>query len=124
VGDAVYVSVCTSLSAAGEPQAVGDWAAQYDLSLETIRWSLAQAGATLDDVVRRRTFNVDGAKVNRPHGEGPAWFAGSHPASLGCRITALARPELLTEVEVAAVVDAGKGIEWRGPDEVDVLDRS
>jgi enamine deaminase RidA (YjgF/YER057c/UK114 family) len=123
VGDAVYVSGCTSMNAAGEPQAVGDWARQYDASLETIRWSLEQAGATLDDVVRRRTFNVEGATINRPHGQGPAWFAGGHPASLGCRISGLARPELLTEVEVAAVKGAGKGIEWIGPDEVDVLDR-
>ncbi len=123
VDDAIYVSGCTSLNAAGEPQAPGDWAAQYDLSLETIRWSLAQAGATLDDVVRRRTFNVDGAKINRGHGEGPAWFAGGHPASLGCRISGLARPELLTEVEVAAVKGAGREIEWVAPDAVDVLDR-
>jgi enamine deaminase RidA (YjgF/YER057c/UK114 family) len=123
VGDAVYVSGCTSMNAAGEPQAVGDWARQYDASLETIRWSLEQAGATLDDVVRRRTFNVEGATINRPHGQGPAWFAGGHPASLGCRISGLARPELMTEVEVAAVKGAGKGIEWIGPDEVDVLDR-
>ena len=123
VGDAVYVSGCTSMNAAGQPQAVGDWAGQYDRSLETIRWSLEQAGATLDDVVRRRTFNVEGATVNRAHGEGPAWFAGAHPASLGCRISGLARPELLTEVEVSAVKGAGTGIEWIGPDDVDVLDR-
>ena len=55
--------------------------------------------------------------------EGPAWFAGSHPASLGCRISGLARPELLTEVEVAAVAGAHAGIQWIAPDEVDVLDR-
>ena len=81
-----------------------------------IGWALAQAGATLDDVIRRRTFTVEGAHVNRPHGEGPAWFAGSHPASLGCRIAGLARPELLVEIEVAALKGAGHGIEWIAPD--------
>jgi enamine deaminase RidA (YjgF/YER057c/UK114 family) len=44
-GDAIYVSGCTSLSAAGEPQAAGDWAAQSDLANEVIRWTLEQAGA-------------------------------------------------------------------------------
>ncbi len=122
VGDLVYVSGCTSLSSTGEVQAAGDWAAQYDLAHETIRWALGQAGATLDDVVRRRTFTVDRAEQNRPYGQGPAWFAKSCPASLGCRVGGLARPELLVEVEVAAVKGAHAGIEWVGPDPADPLD--
>jgi enamine deaminase RidA (YjgF/YER057c/UK114 family) len=122
VGDLVYVAGCTSLSSTGEVRAAGDWAAQYDLSHETIRWALEQTGATLDDVVRRRTFTVDGADQNRPYGQGPAWFAKSCPASLGCRIAGLARSELLVEVEVAAVKGAHAGIEWIGPDAVDPLD--
>ena len=122
VGDWVWVSGCTSMSAAGEPRAAGDWAAQSDLSVETARWALEQAGVTLDDVVRRRTFTVDGATQNRAHGEGPAWFAKSCPTSLGCRIAGLARPELLVEVEVAAVKGAHAGIEWVGPDAADPLE--
>src|SRR5262252_3134627 len=97
VGDVVYVSGCTSLSSTGDVRAAGDWAAQYDLAHETIEWALAQAGARLDDVVRRRIFTVDGAEQNRAHGEGPAWFAKSGPASMGCRISGLAHPELLVE---------------------------
>jgi enamine deaminase RidA (YjgF/YER057c/UK114 family) len=123
VGDRIYMSGCTDLNAAGEVQTAGDWAAQYDHALETVRWSLEQVGASLDDVVRRQTFTVDHAVVNRPHGEGPAYFAGSRPASLGCRITGLARPELLVEVEVTAVKGAGVGIESLGPDPIDPLDR-
>jgi enamine deaminase RidA (YjgF/YER057c/UK114 family) len=122
VGDQVHVSGCTSVSAAGEVQAAGDWARQYDLAIETARWALEQAGASLDDVVRRRTFTVAGARQNRAHGEGPAPFAKSHPTSLGCRISGLARPELLVEVEVTAVKGAGAGIQWLGPDAVDPLD--
>ena len=122
VGDWIWVSGCTSMNAAGEPQGAGDWAAQTDLSIGTARWALEQAGASLDDVVRRRTFTVEGARVNRPHGEGPAWFAKSCPTSLGCRISGLARPELLVEVEVEAVKGAHAGIEWVGPDARDPLD--
>lgn len=122
VGDWIWVSGCTSISAAGEIQAPGDWGAQADLAHETIRWSLAELGASMDDVVRRRTFNVVGA-ARRPHGEGPAWFAKSCPASLGCTIAALARPELVVEIEVAAVKGAGAKIEWIAPDPVDALDR-
>ncbi len=122
VGDWIWVSGCTSISAAGEIQAPGDWGAQADLAHETIRWALAQLGASMDDVVRRCTFNVRGA-TRRPYGEGPAWFAKSCPASLGCTIAALARPEIVVEVEVAAVKGAGAKIEWIAPDAVDPLDR-
>jgi len=124
VGDWIWVSGCTSMNSAGEPQAVGDWAGQSDAAHETIRWTLEQAGATFDDVVRRRIFTVDSADVNRAHGAGPAWFAGSCPSSLGCRIAGLARPELLVEVEVAAVRGARDGIEWIAPEALDPLDRA
>jgi enamine deaminase RidA (YjgF/YER057c/UK114 family) len=103
---------------------VGDWAGQSDAAHETIRWTLEQCGATLDDVVRRRIFTVDSADVNRAHGAGPAWFAGSCPSSLGCRIAGLARPELLVEVEVAAVRGARDGIERIDAGAVDPLDRA
>jgi len=122
IDERIYMSGCTDLDAAGQVQAPNDWAAQYDHSLETVRWSLDQVGASLDDVVRRQTFTVDRAQVNRPPGRGPAYFAGSRPASMGCRIMGLARPELLVEVEVMAVKGAGTGIEAIGPDPVDPLD--
>jgi enamine deaminase RidA (YjgF/YER057c/UK114 family) len=122
VGDQIFMSGCTDLDAAGELQAPNDWAKQYDHSLDTVRWSLEQVGATLDDVVRRQTFTVERAEVNRPFGQGPGYFAGSRPASMGCRITGLARPELLVEVEVRAVKGAGKTIEAIGPDAKDPLD--
>jgi enamine deaminase RidA (YjgF/YER057c/UK114 family) len=123
VGERIYMSGCTDLDAAGQVQAPNDWAAQYDHALETVRWSLDQVGASLDDVVRRQTFTVDRAQVNRAPGQGPAYFAGSRPASMGCRIMGLARPELLVEVEVMAVKGAGTGIEAIGPDPVDPVDR-
>ena len=124
VGERVWVSGCTSVSSTGEVQAPGDWARQYDLAVDTISWALAQAGASIDDVVRRRTFTVEGATQNRAYGEGPAPFAKSRPTSLGCRISGLARPELLVEVEVAAVKGAGAGIQRIGPDAVDPLDQA
>ena len=119
VGDRIYMSGCTDLDAAGEIQAPGDWAAQYDHAMQTVQWSLEQLGSSLDDIVRRETFTVRSASVNRPHGQGPAYFASSRPAATGCRITGLARPELLVEIEVAAIKGAGKDIEEIGPDPTD-----
>jgi len=71
------------MNAAGEPQAARDWAAQSDLRLRPHVGRSSRPARSLDDVVRRRTFTVGGASMNRAHGEGPAWFAKSCPASLG-----------------------------------------
>ncbi len=117
VGDVVHVSGCTSMDAEGRVRAPGDWAAQVDLSHEAIRAALEQAGATLDDVIRRRTFTVASAEQNRPYGEGPAWFAASRPVSLGCRIAALAHPDMVVEVDALAIKGAHADIEWLGPDD-------
>ena len=115
IGDRVYVSGCTSMDAEGNMQAPNDWAAQYDLCHQGIQSALAEAGATLGDVVRRRTFTVEGTEINRPYGEGPAWFADSRPVSLGCRIAGLAHPGMMVEVEAMAIKGAHAGIEWMGP---------
>ncbi len=115
IGDLVYVSGCTSMDPEGNLQAPNDWAAQYDLCHEAIQWALGEAGAVLDDVVRRRTFTVEGAEMNRPYGEGPAWFAHSRPSSLGCRIAGLAHPEMVVEVDAMAIKGAHAGIEWLSP---------
>ena len=115
VGDVVHVSGCTSLDGEGKVRAPGDWAAQFDLCHEAVRAALAEAGATLDDVIRRRIFTVATAEQNRAYGEGPAWFADSRPVSMGCRIAALAEPEMLVEIDAVAIKGAHAEIEWLGP---------
>ncbi|NKB59844.1 MAG: hypothetical protein GKS00_26335 [Alphaproteobacteria bacterium] len=112
VGDVVHVSGCTSIDADRKVRAPGDWAAQYDMAHEGIQAALEKAGATLDDIVRRRTFTIDSAEQNRPYGEGPPWFKDSRPVSLGCRIAGLADPEMLVEVDAMAIIGARKDIEW------------
>ncbi|MDP6690278.1 MAG: Rid family hydrolase [Alphaproteobacteria bacterium] len=117
VGDVIHVSGCTSMDGAGNVRAPGDWAAQYDICHEAVAAALAQAGASLDDVVRRRMFTIAAAEQNRAYGEGPAWFADSRPVSMGCRISGLAKPEMLIEMDAWAVKGAHKDIEWLGPED-------
>ena len=112
VGDVIHVSGCTSIDADRNVRAVGDWAGQYDLAHQGIELALEKAGATLGDVVRRRTFTIEEAEQNRPYGEGPLWFKDSRPVSLGCRISSLADPKMLVEVDAMAIVGANEDIEW------------
>jgi enamine deaminase RidA (YjgF/YER057c/UK114 family) len=103
VGNIVAVSGTTAGSG-GKPVAIGDPAAQTRAILETIEKALADAGASLKDVVRTRIYLVDIAHwevVGRVHGE---IFGDIRPANSMFQVTAFVRPEWLVEIEADAVV--------------------
>ncbi|MCB9136043.1 MAG: RidA family protein [Anaerolineales bacterium] len=69
-----------------------------------IEKALAEAGASLQDVVRTRMFLTDVAlidEVGRAHGE---VFRDIRPASTALQISALINPEMLVEIEVTAIL--------------------
>jgi enamine deaminase RidA (YjgF/YER057c/UK114 family) len=76
---------------------------QARICLEIIGRALAEAGASLDDVVRTRIYVTDAAlidAVGRAHGEA---FATARPATTGL-VTALLDPRWLVEIEAEAVI--------------------
>ena len=76
---------------------------QARVCLGIIERALAEAGATLDDVVRTRLYVTDAAhidQVGRAHGEA---FARARPATTGI-VTGLLDPRWLVEIEVEAVI--------------------
>jgi enamine deaminase RidA (YjgF/YER057c/UK114 family) len=103
VGNIVAVAGTTAGSG-GKPVAIGDPAAQTRAILETIAQVLAEAGASLKDVVRTRIYLTDIAHwevVGRVHGE---FFAEIRPANSMFQVTAFVRPEWLVEIEADAVL--------------------
>lgn len=71
VGPFVTVAGTTAVDADGTPLHPGDAGAQAAVIFETIRAALAQAGASLADVVRTRIYMTDIADweaVGRAHG--------------------------------------------------------
>ena len=73
--------------------------------LEIIEAALAEAGATVDDVVRTRIFLVDvddWQDVGRAHGE---VFGDVRPASTMVVVTALLDPAWKVEIEADALID-------------------
>ena len=73
------------------------------MCLAIIERALAEAGASLDDVVRTRIYVTDAAyidDVGRAHGEA---FARARPATTGI-VTTLLDPRWLVEIEAEAVI--------------------
>ena len=79
---------------------------QTRATLENIRAVLAQAGASLEDVVKVTVFITDMSlwpKMNEVYRE---YFTKELPARSALGVTALALPELLVEIECVAEVAA------------------
>lgn len=77
--------------------------------LEIIATALAEAGASLTDVVRTRTYLTDPAvadAVGRAHGDA---FGAVRPASTMVVVAALLDPRWLVEIEAEAVVGGEDG---------------
>jgi enamine deaminase RidA (YjgF/YER057c/UK114 family) len=103
VGNIVSVSGTTAGSS-GKPVAVGDPEAQTRAILDTIAKALADAGASLKDVVRTRVYLVDMAHfdaVGRVHGE---VFGDIRPANTTLEVSAFVNPDYLVEIEADAVI--------------------
>ena len=89
VGDRVFVSGTTATDGSGGIVGIGDAYAQAKQAIANIASALAQAGATLDDVVRTRIYVVDIAQweaVGRAHGEAFGAIRPGHQAIAGTRL--------------------------------------
>jgi enamine deaminase RidA (YjgF/YER057c/UK114 family) len=87
----------------GDPDPPSDPYQQAVICLVIIERALAEAGASLDDVVRTRIYVTDAGcieAVGRAHAEA---FATARPATTGI-VTELLDPRWLTEIEAEAVV--------------------
>lgn len=105
VGDRVEVSGTTATDDEGEIVDVGDPYAQASQAIDNIESALDEAGASLADVVRTRMFVTDVDHydaVGRAHGE---TFGEIRPATSMYEVAALVDPEMLVEIEAAAVVE-------------------
>jgi len=105
-GDTVYVSGTVAWGDDGKLVGAGDVYAQAKQTIRNIEQALAQAGASLKDVVRTRVYLTDISRLPeaaRAHGEA---FGEIRPASSMVEVSALAEPEMLVEIEAIAVVDA------------------
>ena len=105
VGNTVWTAGTTASDADGHVIGKGDAYAQMRYILDKIQGALAQAGATMADVVRVEMFVTDISRweeIGRAHAE---VFGAIRPVTFMVEVSALIDPDHLVEVAVTAVSD-------------------
>jgi N-dimethylarginine dimethylaminohydrolase/enamine deaminase RidA (YjgF/YER057c/UK114 family) len=104
VGDVVFVAGTTAVDEHGTVVAPGDPGGQAKFVYEKIARALAEAGASLADVVRVRTFVVDIGRWEEVAAVQGQVFGTIRPAATLVEVSALVNPDLLVEIEVDAII--------------------
>ena len=104
-GRTIYVSGLTSRNKEGAVVGKGDIKAQTETILQNMRAILAEAGATMGDIVKLTVFVRDMGLFDEIHDIRRAYFEDPYPASSMVEVSMLADPDLLIEIEAVAVVE-------------------
>jgi enamine deaminase RidA (YjgF/YER057c/UK114 family) len=105
VGNVVEVAGTTAVDEAGNIVGDNDLYAQTAFVLAKIEKALMQAGATLQHVVRTRSFVTDMSQweaFGKAHGE---VFKNIKPVASVIEVKGLIDPRLMIEIEVTAIIN-------------------
>jgi reactive intermediate/imine deaminase len=100
----VFVSGQAAIAADGQLVGEEDFEAQVRQVFENLRTVAEEAGAGLEAIVKLTVYLTDMRRLRdytRIKGD---FFTGQQPASTAIGVTALARPEMMVEVEALAVL--------------------
>ena len=103
-GRMVFIAGQTASDSQGNVVGVGDVRAQTRYIIEKIRRAVEAVGGTINDVVALSVFTTD-VRYHRDINETRREVLGSDfPTSTMVQVVALARPELLLEINAIAVI--------------------
>jgi enamine deaminase RidA (YjgF/YER057c/UK114 family) len=103
-GRAVFIAGNTASDPDGNVVGLADVRAQTRYILQKIKTGVESAGGTLQDIVAMNVFTTD-ARYHSAINETRREFLGSDfPTSTMVQVVALARPELLLEINAIAIV--------------------
>ena len=107
-GNHIFMRGQTGFTLDGDFVGVGDAAAQADTAMKCVKQLLEEAGARLEHICKITIYVIDPRyreDVYRVIGE---HLPGVYPVSTGLVVQALARPEMLMEIDVGAVIPHGE----------------
>lgn len=107
-GDRVFLRGQTGFDLEGNFHGVGDPAAQAEQAMACVQALLREAGAELTDICKITIYITDRAYREPVYRVIGKWLKGIHPVSTGLIVNGLAKPEMVMEIDVDAVIDPGR----------------
>ena len=103
-GRHVFLRGQTGLDLDGRLQGLGDPALQAETAMRCAKILLEEAGSRLDHVCKVTIYLVDRAHREPVYRVIGRWLKGVFPVSTGLIVQGLAKPELLMEIDIDAVI--------------------
>jgi enamine deaminase RidA (YjgF/YER057c/UK114 family) len=103
-GRHVFLRGQTALDFDGKLHGAGDPAAQAENAMRCAKILLEEAGSRLDHVCKVTIYLVDRAHREPVYQVVGRWLKGVFPVSTGLIVQGLAKPELLMEIDIDAVI--------------------
>ena len=105
-GNRVWVRGQTGLDLDGNFIGEGDPAAQAETAMRCTDTLLKEAGASLNDIVKVTVYLTDREFRVPVFSVLAKWLKGVRPCQTGLIVNGLARPEMLMEIDVEAMIES------------------
>lgn len=103
-GNRVFLRGQTGLDLDGNMVGIGDAAAQAENAMQCVKTLLEEAGAKLEHICKTTIYVTDRAYREPVYQVIGRWLKGVYPCSTGLIVNGLARPDMLMEIDVEAVI--------------------
>ena len=103
-GRQIFLRGQTGFTLDGDFVGIGDAAAQADNAMKCVNTLLEEAGSKLDHICKITIYITDRAYRDAVYQTIGRHLKGVHPVSTGLIVNGLARPEMLMEIDVDAVI--------------------
>jgi len=103
-GNIVFLRGQTGMDFDGKIKGIADPAAQTETAMRNVKILLEEAGAKLEHICKITVYITDRAYREPVYRVIGKWLKGVYPVSTGLIVQALAKPELLMEIDVDAVI--------------------
>ena len=107
-GNHVFMRGQTGFTLDGDFVGVGDAGAQAENAMKCVKQLLEEAGAKLEHICKITVYLIDPRYREDVYRVIGAHLKGVYPVSTGLVVQALARPEMLMEIDVEAVIPDGE----------------
>jgi enamine deaminase RidA (YjgF/YER057c/UK114 family) len=108
-GNRIFLRGQTSMDLDGNMVGAGDPAAQAENAMRCVKILLEEAGAKLEHICKTTIYVTDRKYREPVYQVVGRWLKGIYPCQTGLIVSGLAKPEMVMEIDVEAVIPDDEG---------------